>query len=158
MCSSDLGEMVLRYSRPAGEAPPELLTIISRLSALRERLLSLVDEDSAAYEEVRAARSERKAAKAPGPPPERWIRALERAARVPLETAEASVQASRTLAAERGRVKPALLSDLLSSLALLRAAKEGALANVEANLASMQEEGISTADLESAVQRLRAEP
>ncbi len=80
-----LGEMVLRYSRPAGEAPPELLTIISRLSALRERLLSLVDEDSAAYEEVRAARSERKAAQAPGPAPERWIRALERAARVPLE-------------------------------------------------------------------------
>ena len=153
-----LGEMVLRYSRPAGEAPPELLTIISRLSALRERLLSLVDEDSAAYEEVRAARSERKAAQAPGPAPERWIRALERAARVPLETAEASAQASRTLAAERGRVKPALLSDLLSSLALLRAAKEGALANVEANLASMKEEGISTGDLESAVQRLRAEP
>jgi formiminotetrahydrofolate cyclodeaminase len=56
----------------------------------------------------------------------------------------------------RDRTRAALGSDLVTSLALFRAAAEGALANVTINLEDLKAAGQPIDDLEAEVARLRA--
>jgi glutamate formiminotransferase / formiminotetrahydrofolate cyclodeaminase len=150
-----LGEMVLAYSIDPAHPDPGLTALSSTLEEGRRRMLALVDEDSRSYEAVRAARKARKAA--PGPESERtYVEALRGAAEVPLSTARLAAELARPVAEARPRTKAALSSDLTTALALFRAATEGALANVEVNLADLRAAHVATEPLEAEVARLRA--
>lgn len=151
-----LGEMVLRYSAPPDQLPPDLTEKVARLAALRGALTAAIDGDARAYESVRAARAAKKAAPADPQAIEGWGLALQEAARVPLETAKASDEARRLLTASRGQVKATVMSDLTTALALLEAGMAGALANVEINLDSLVEAGRPTESMRADVARLRS--
>ena len=148
-----LGAMVLAYSIPTGSTDSELIPLRETVEASRARFLTLIDEDVSAYEGVRAARKARKAD--PVGSAADWVGALRRAASVPLETAELARSTARRLDAVRSRVKPAILSDLTSALALLRAAEAGAVSNVEINLADIRTEGASTTEFDARLSALR---
>ena len=150
-----LGEMVLSYSIDPVHPDPELVALRSALADGRGKLLDLVEKDSQSYEAVRGTRRTRKAH--PGPTEEAaYVQALQRAAEVPLSTAQLAVGLARSLDAVRGRTKAALESDLTTALALFRAAAQGALANVEINLIDLRAAQVPTASLESEVARVRA--
>jgi glutamate formiminotransferase / formiminotetrahydrofolate cyclodeaminase len=149
-----LGEMVLAYSVDAKSPDAELRTVQQRFAEGRHRMLALVEEDASAYERVRSARKARKE-KAGDPDVEAgYVTALRGAASVPLETARLATELSVALESVRARTKKALSSDLVSALALLRAATEGAIANVAINLDDLRAAGVSTADVESEMARL----
>ncbi len=150
-----LGEMVLAYSIDPAKPDPELPEVHATLEQARVRFLTLVDEDSRSYELVRSARKTRKAT--PGPEAEQaYVEALRTAARVPLDTARLATSLAVRLRAVQARTRKALASDLVTALALFRAATEGALANVEINLLDLKAAGIGTTELEGEVQGLRA--
>jgi glutamate formiminotransferase/formiminotetrahydrofolate cyclodeaminase len=150
-----LGEMVVAYSADAARPDPELAALLRSLEVGRHRLLELVEQDAQSYEAVRSARKVRKST--PGREAEQgYVAALQGAAEVPLTTARLAVDLARQLAAVRTRTKTALGSDLTTSLALFRAAAEGALANVEINLVDLRTVQVPTEALEAEVARLRA--
>jgi glutamate formiminotransferase / formiminotetrahydrofolate cyclodeaminase len=153
-----LGEMVLAYSMDAANPDPELEEAQRTLGGARARFLDLVQEDSDSYDRVRAARKARRAH--PGDPAVEaaYLDALAGAANVPLETARRSVELARQVRRVQARTKSALASDLVTALALFRAAAEGALANVEINLIDLKAAGSSTDGLEKIVAELRAAP
>jgi glutamate formiminotransferase/formiminotetrahydrofolate cyclodeaminase len=149
-----LGEMVARYSRPSDGPDPEFDEAISELERTRARLLELVNEDSESYEAVRASRKERKVHPDDVEARQRHRAALRKATEVPLETAKLARSAADLLDRIRGRVKPTILSDLVTGHALLRAAVEGAAANVQANLKDLGTEGIDIRGLEQELRDL----
>jgi glutamate formiminotransferase / formiminotetrahydrofolate cyclodeaminase len=153
-----LGEMVLAYSIDPAKPAEELASVAHALTEGRHRFLELADEDAASYEAVRAARRARK--EHPDDPtlPAAYADALEHSANVPLETARRAVELSGRLAAVGDKTRAALKSDLTTSLALFRAAAEGALANVEVNLADLKTAGRPIEAFESEIGRLRAHP
>jgi len=109
--------------------------LAARADALRAELLELVDEDAAAFREVMAAY------KVPGEGTDRRkaIRtALERAAEVPLRTAEACVEVQRlaTVAARLGNENA--LTDALVGASLAEAGAKGAVWNIAVNLREME--------------------
>ena len=150
-----LGEMVVAYSTPAKQNPsPALAALAKELIESRGTFLELANADTDAYEAVRAARRERKA-KPDAPEAQRaFTEALQKAAEVPLDTARLARRVHDRLEAHREQTNAALASDLVSGLALLRAAAESALANVSINLADLRAEGIPVADLEAERDRL----
>ncbi len=151
-----LGEMVLLYSIPSETPPPDLAALLGSLRAARVRFLQLVGEDSESYEAVRSARKDRKARPGDAVAEKVWTMALRKAAEVPLETARLAEHSSAGIAQVRTRTKAALGSDLVTSLALLRAAREGALANVATNLNDLKAANEPIADLEAEIARLNA--
>jgi glutamate formiminotransferase / formiminotetrahydrofolate cyclodeaminase len=150
-----LGEMVLAYSIDPAKPAEDLSTVRRSLTDGRRRLLRLVEEDARSYEAVRTARRARK--DRPGEPAAEaaYLASLRGAVAVPLETARLSQELALSLDGARGRTKPALASDLVTSLALFRAAIEGALANVAINLDDLRSVGAPTAEVDSEVARLR---
>ena len=153
--AAGLGEMVLAYSIDLSKPPDELTEVSRALAAGRRRFLELADEDARSYDSVRAAR---RARKEHPEDPERnaaVASALENAAQVPLETAQRAVDLASRLVTVGERTKAALRSDLTTSLALFRAATEGALANVAVNLDDLKSAGKPTAQFESEILRLR---
>ncbi len=149
-----LGEMVLAYSIDPARGDAELVAVSDAFRAGRRRFLELVEEDVRSYEEMRAARREKK--RSPGAATESaFLTALRRAAEVPLGTARLAADLSVRLEAVRSRTKSMLGSDLVTSLALFRAAIDGALANVAINLEDLKAAGAPTAELEPEIDRLR---
>jgi formiminotetrahydrofolate cyclodeaminase len=73
-----------------------------------------------------------------------------------LETARLSEDLAVRLEGLRSRTKSALASDLVTALALFRAATEGALANVAINLDDLKAAGQPTAEVEAELVRLRS--
>lgn len=151
-----LGEMALAYSIPKGGEDPVLEPALSSARAARARFLELVGEDSAAYESVRSARRDLKERPHDSVVQKVWVVSLRKAAEVPLETARLARHLSDTLGNMRSRVKAALESDLVTSLALLRATSEGALANVGINLEDLRAAHEPVGDVEAEIVRLRA--
>ncbi len=154
-----LGEMVLAYSiDPAKPAPPDLPEVVQALTRARARFLELMDEDARSYDAVRAARRARK--ERPDAPESQagFLKAVRGAAEVPLETARLAVDSSQRLDAVRTRTRPMLASDLVSAIALFRAAAEGALANVSINLDDLKAAGEPIEALAAEVERLRPRP
>ena len=108
---------------------------------------SAIDADAASYQAVVAAYKAQTpaagAAQAPGcEPPKRFrqiSKALRGAAAVPLRVAECAAEVGALAAALRSKTNPKMASDLTVAAALARAAVEGALANVEINLESLDE-------------------
>ncbi len=114
----------------------------------------MVDEDARSFDLVQAAR---KAARAAGASPEslqRESEALHHAVEVPLETARLARHAEERLSEIAPKVKPTIASDLLSARALLRAAREGALANIAVNVEDLRKGSESVETYQAEVERL----
>jgi len=103
----------------------QLSEAIARLTQIREELKSAIDADAESYNAVMKAY---KAAKESADGSTLINAALREASSVPLGVAERAVEVT----------SPMMKSDLITSIALAKAALEGALANVEINLDSME--------------------
>ena len=146
-----LGEMVTAYS--AGKDDATLDPARERLAAARSRFLGLVEQDAEAYSDTVTARRATKAQ--PGPETEQaWAAAIRHAADVPLDTARLAWTCTGELRELADRVRPMMKSDWTTALALLNAAREGALANVVINVDDLRERGADITDLEAAVREL----
>lgn len=151
-----LGEMVLAYSIDPAKPADDLAAVNGQLTAGRHRFLELADEDARSYDAVRQAKKTRKERPNDPTAQDGYLKAVRGAAEVPLETARRAVELAGQLAGVRERTRAALASDLVTSLALFRAAAEGALANVAINLEDLKAAGQPIGDLESEVARLRS--
>jgi glutamate formiminotransferase len=125
----------------------ELSAAIARLSQLREELKAAIDADAESFNTVMKAYKHAKAA-ADG---DAIIdAALMQATSVPLRVAERAKEVSE-FASKLGPItNPNMKSDLTTSSALARAAIEGAMANVEINLASIKDSKFVDATRKSA--------
>ena len=120
----------LQYEAPLSEA-------IARLGQLREELKAAIDADAESYNLVMKAY---KAAKESGDGDGAINAALKQATSVPLGVAERAVEVAQ-IAGQLGPItNPNMKSDLVTAVALAKAALAGALANVEINLASLKDE------------------
>ena len=124
---------------------------------LKDEMLFLVDEDTAAFNKVMAAfalpkeSAEEKAARSAA------IQSANKyAAEIPLRVMESASRAYPLLAEMAGKGNPASISDVGVGLLALRACVEGAAMNVRINLASLKDEKLK-ATLQEKVQKLRAE-
>lgn len=108
---------------------------IARLTTLREELKTAIDADAESYNIVmKAYKQAREAADG-----DRLINtALQQATNVPLGVAEKSAEIRAIAERLRPITNPNMASDLTTSIALAKAAFEGAAANVEINLGSMK--------------------
>ncbi len=115
----------------------ELSDAIARLAQLREELKAAIDADAESYIAVTKAYKQAKTS-ANG---EAVITvALRQATAVPLSVAEKAREVAE-IAKKLGPItNPNMKSDLTTSMALARAAIEGAMANVEINLESLKDE------------------
>ena len=146
-----LGEMVTAYS--AGTDDPATDATRQRLATARSRLLDLVEQDAQAYADTVTARRATKVQ--PGSEAEQaWTAAIRHAAEVPLDTARLAWSCTNELRDLADRVRPMMKSDWTTALALLDAARQGALANVVINLEDLRERGADIAELEAAVREL----
>jgi len=116
----------------------ELSAAIARLSQLREELKAAIDADAESYNSVmKAYKQGKESADSDG----LIDAALKQATSVPLGVAERA-SAVAEIAEKLGPVtNPNMKSDLSTARALAKAAIEGALANVEINLASLKDQG-----------------
>jgi glutamate formiminotransferase len=113
-----------------------LSAAIARLSVLREELKVSIDADAEAYNAVmKAYKQARETADA-----DRVVNpALRQATSVPLGVAERAREVSQIVENLKPITNPHMKSDLVTALALARAAIEGALANVDINLQSLDD-------------------
>jgi glutamate formiminotransferase len=153
--ASALGEMVLAYSIDPAKPAEDLVAVNAALTDGRHRFLELSDEDSRSYDAVRQSKKVRKERPNDPAAQEGYLQAVRGAAEVPLETARRAVGLAKQLDSVRGRTRAALGSDLVTSLALFRAAAEGALANVAINLEDLKAAGQSVETFEAEVALLR---
>ena len=138
--AAGLAHMVASMSRGKKAYLPyesDLSAAIARLSYLREELKAAVDADAESYNAVMKAY---KAAKDSSDGDAVIDSALKGATKVPLQVAMAAREVG-DLAGKLGPItNPNMKSDLTTASALARAAMEGALANVQINLASIKDE------------------
>jgi glutamate formiminotransferase/formiminotetrahydrofolate cyclodeaminase len=124
---------------------------------LKDEMLLLVDEDTAAFNEVMAAFALPKGSAA-----EKSVRtaaiqsANKQAAEVPLRVMEAALKAYELLAEMANKGNPASISDVGVGLLAVRACIEGAAMNVRINLPGLKDEPLKSALL-GKLQTLRAE-
>ena len=115
----------------------ELSEAIARLAQLREEMKAAIDADAASYDAVvKAYKQAKDSAGKNGAINE----ALRQATNVPLAVAERAREVGRIAESLGAITNPRMASDLTVSKALARAAMEGAIANVEINLESLQAE------------------
>jgi glutamate formiminotransferase/formiminotetrahydrofolate cyclodeaminase len=139
-----LGTMVAGMSRGKKnyvQYERELSDAIARLSTLREELKRGIDADAESYEHVMRAF---KTAKTSGDGDVGITEALKSATNVPLANAQRAREVVRILESLKPITNPKMASDLTVGLALANAAVEGALANVEINLADLQDPAFVT--------------
>ena len=135
----------LQYERELSEA-------IARLAQLREELKAAIDADAESYNAVGKAYKESKNS-ADG---DRAItEALKGATKVPLGVAERVREVGRIVESLKVITNPKMASDLTVAAALARAGMDGALANVEINLESLNDE-IFARDIRQKTAALRA--
>lgn len=125
----------------------ELSEAIARLSQLREELKAAIDADAESYNAVMKAYKEAKQSADGGAMIDS---ALKQATTVPLGVAQRSQEIIKIAAKLRPITNPNMKSDLTTSVALARAAIEGALANVEINLESIKDAAFVTQTRERA--------
>jgi glutamate formiminotransferase/formiminotetrahydrofolate cyclodeaminase len=138
--AAGLAHMVASMSRGKKAYLPyesDLSAAIARLSYLREELKAAVDADAESYNLVMKAY---KAAKDSSDGDAIIDTALKGATKVPLQVAMAAREVG-DLAGKLGPItNPNMKSDLTTASALAKAAVEGALANVQINLASIKDQ------------------
>jgi glutamate formiminotransferase len=136
--AAGLAGMVASMSRGKKAYLPfeaQLSEAIARLTQIREDLKSAIDADAEAYNVVMKAYRAAKDSADAGPAA--IAASLEQATRVPLGVAERAVEVAQIANHLKPITNPRMSSDLTTAIALARAALEGALANVEVNLDSM---------------------
>ena len=113
----------------------QLSEALGRLNQLREELKSAIDADTDSYNAVMKAYKAAKESSAGG----RGIAAaLQQATSIPLSVAEKAGEVTLIATRLASITSPNMRSDLTTAIALAKAALEGALANVEINLALLQ--------------------
>jgi len=143
--AAGLGGMVAGMSRGKKaylQYQQELSGAIARLAEIREELKASIDADAASFNEVMAAF--KKAKEHPEAQAE-VESATKKATNVPLVVAERAREVGSILNGLRTITNPKMASDLTVGIALAGAAVEGALANVEINLADLQDEAFVSA-------------
>src|SRR3954453_9819665 len=138
--AAGLGAMVAGMSRGKKaylQYERELSEAIAQLSKLREEFKAAIDDDANSYKEVMAAF---KAAKDGGNGAGAINAAMRKATLVPYGVAERAVETARILESPKPNPNPKMASDLTVGLTLSRATLEGALANVEINLADSEDQ------------------
>ena len=115
----------------------ELSDAIGRLTQLREELKAAIDADAESYNAVMKAY---KQAKTSADGDAVITAALRQATAVPLSVAERAREVAEIAKKLIPMTNPNMKSDLTTSVALARAAVEGAMANVEINLESLKDE------------------
>jgi glutamate formiminotransferase / formiminotetrahydrofolate cyclodeaminase len=138
--AAGLGAMVAGMSRGKKaylQYERELSEAIAQLSKIREEFKAAIDEDANSYKEVMAAF---KAAKDGGNGAGAINAAMRKATLVPYGVAERAVETARILESLKPITNPKMASDLTVGLTLSRATLEGALANVEINLADSEDQ------------------
>ncbi len=124
---------------------------------LKDEMLFLVDEDTAAFNKVMAAfglpkeSAEEKAARVAA-----IQSANQCAAEIPLRVMETATKGYQLLAQMAEKGNPASISDVGVGLLALRACIDGAALNVRINLAGLKDEAVKSA-LQKQVQEIRAE-
>lgn len=143
-----LGEMVsgLTLGRKShAQHHTALQESLTRLTALRSRLMENLDRDSASYEAVMAAFKLPKATESEQAQRAKAIEdASKTAATVPLETAELVAETARVVESLRAATLPQAASDLAVALHLAAAALRGAAENVRANLPAIRDRDWAT--------------
>lgn len=143
-----LGVMAMRFSDAEGSAET-----IGRLERIRERLMSLSDEDAAAYGKVTDAFAMPK-----GDPDQKRRRqeavqsAMVGAARVPLETMRVCLEAVEMIGAFLPKCNPNLRSDCVCGMNFLRAGLSGASENVKINAESVKDQSVASRLREEALE------
>ncbi|PYX62081.1 MAG: glutamate formimidoyltransferase [Acidobacteria bacterium] len=138
--AAGLATMVASMSRGKkayGQYERELSDAIGRLTQLREELKAAIDADAESYNAVMKAYKQAKTA-ADGDAV--ITAALRQATAVPLSVAERAREVAEIAKKLIPMTNPNMKSDLTTSVALARAAVEGAMANVEINLESLKDE------------------
>jgi formiminotetrahydrofolate cyclodeaminase len=116
----------------------DLSAAVARLSLLREELKAAIDSDAESFNTVMKAYKQAKdSANGDG----MINAALRQATSVPLGVAERAREVAEIAERLKPITNPNMKSDLTTSIALARAAIEGALANVDINLESLKDEG-----------------
>jgi glutamate formiminotransferase / formiminotetrahydrofolate cyclodeaminase len=119
----------LQYERELSEA-------IARLSPLREELKAAIDADAESFNVViKAYKQAKESANADGI----IEAALKQATSVPLGVAERAREVAAIAEKLKPITNPNMKSDLVTAVALAKAAIQGALANVEINLESLKD-------------------
>lgn len=135
-----LGVMACRIGPPFDQTKPsagrpesvgDLERAERRLIEISTRLQALVQVDAEAYEGVLRAY---RLPKADSSRPDRISAGLQAATEVPLETASLACEAASLLRSLIPRTKPSVASDLKVGLFMVKAAIQGGLENVSANL------------------------
>ena len=138
--AAGLAHMVAAMSRGKKaylQYEPQLSSAIARLSLLREELKAFIDADAESYSAVmKAYRQAKDSANADGI----IDAALKQATSVPLGVAERAWEVAGIAEDLTPITNPNMKSDLTTSVALAKAAIEGALANVAINLESLKDE------------------
>jgi len=126
----------LQYENQLSEA-------LARLSQLREELKSAIDADAESYNVVMKAYKAAKSSGGGSSVGDASISsALRQATGVPLGVAEKVIEVAEIAAKLRPITSPNMKSDLTTAIALAKAALEGALANVEINLDSLENDSL----------------
>jgi glutamate formiminotransferase / formiminotetrahydrofolate cyclodeaminase len=119
----------------------QLSAAIVRLAPLREQLKAAIDADAESYNSVmkayKAVRADEKSGDA------LLESALQKATAVPLAVAEKAQEVSGIVKLLEPITNPNMKSDLTTALALAEASIDGALANVEINLASLSDQAFA---------------
>jgi glutamate formiminotransferase / formiminotetrahydrofolate cyclodeaminase len=152
--ATGLGEMVVAYSYSAKAPNPGLSALGVELGAERRAFLESVDSDAESYEAVRAARKRRRDEPENAQARAAWQEAVRHAAEVPLGVARRARSVAERLRATQASLNPNVTSDFVTAVALLDAARVGALANVRVNLEELKTDGVAVADLEQEAARL----
>jgi len=131
----------------------QLSAAIASLAPLREQLKAAIDADAESYSSVmkayKAARADEKSGNA------LIESALKKATAVPLAVAEKSQEVSRIVKSLEPITNPNMKSDLTTALALAEASINGALANVDINLASLGDQAFA-AEVRQRTARIRS--
>ena len=126
----------LQYENQLSEA-------LARLSQLREELKSAIDADAESYNVVMKAYKAAKSSGGGSSVGDASISsALRQATGIPLGVAEKVIEVAEIAAKLRPITNPNMKSDLTTAIALAKAALEGALANVEINLDSLENDSL----------------
>jgi len=143
--AAGLGGMVASMSRGKKaylQHERELSDAIARLAEIREELKVAIDADAASFNHVMAAfKKVKEHPEAQGDVDD----ALKQATSIPLVVAERAREVGQVLERLRSMTNPKMASDLSVGISLARAAVEGALANVEINLADLSDEAFVAA-------------
>jgi formiminotetrahydrofolate cyclodeaminase len=138
-----LGEMVCGISlrkKSLTVHHSEIQQARDRLAALRAKLMDAVDRDAASYQDVLAAYKLPKSSEAEQAARAAAIEsASKKAAEVPLETAQLAREVSLLTDSLGSITAPQAASDLVVAHQLAHTAIQGAIANIRANLPSIQD-------------------